>query len=366
MPDDFDPTMEMGFFPDRYIVSGLKNIVVKGNITREISEEFIQEGAHLYDVLDRYDRLTSYILNREESSAGSVIKWLSPFLKAYGATDHMLYEFASSHTRMMPNAGKTFRYVSSLMPTYMSTDLPEHAVMAIQSALDAPLCDIASSDIGLDKSMFGRAMSRNIRGLAEEMVKLKVPKDFYELNVPMSLKDEDIKILGLTDDVIQEKLPGAGAMDLMERASAMTSQKKAYRMLGIRRESNIDLDCTMYIGSESTDFQSMDLVHEAGGLAISFNGDEYAVRGSNVAIMSEDTTVLSVFASLFADKGPIACEELAENWSRDYIRNAEFPDRNLVDTMLSDEMKLAKVRLVDKKNAESIADESRLFRKKIA
>ncbi len=178
--------------------------------------------------------------------------------------------------------------------------------------------------------------------------------------------DEDVTIIRTLDSVFPGKISSLGAMGLMESADPMTSHKKAYRMLDIRRLTAIDLDSTMYIGSASTDFQPLDLVRDANGLAISFNGEEFTVRGSNVAVLSEDTTVASVFASVFFDKGTTNATMMAENWSREYLRKMDFPDQALLDAFLRENPdELPEVHLVTEKNVDEISKRSDAFRKTI-
>ena len=356
MPDEFDPTLELGLPPDRYVISTCRGFLTKNNDLRDLCSRFITNGSHFYDVIQRYDMLTSYVLNREDSTSGSCYKWCIPFLKAFGATDHLIHKYGCSDLRMMNNADRTMKYISNLLPTFITTSTFEHGMMEIMERLGTPLIEQSCSTLCIDQCMMGRAESRKLRILAEEIGKLKVPTRFYELNVPTELMDEDIQIIKKMDDAVSNGIPEAGAMGLMESADVMTSHKKAYKMLDIRRQCAIDLDCTMYIGSSSTDFQPMDLVRDAGGLSIAFNPEEFAVRACNVAILSDDTTVVSMMAAMFADKGPQTTFEMAENWSREYLRKCDFPDINLLETFLNEHIgKLPEVHAVDDTNVDEIS-----------
>ena len=85
-----------------------------------------------------------------------------------------------------------------------------------------------------------------------------------------------------------------------------------------------------------------------------------------MAILSEDTTVVSIFASVFADKGVIASYDLADNWSREYLEKMDFPDRNLLNTFLKEHPnKLPEVYAVNDGNVDEISKKSEKFRKKV-
>jgi len=82
--------------------------------------------------------------------------------------------------------------------------------------------------------------------------------------------------------------------------------------------------------------------------------------------MSEDTTVAALFASAFADKGAFFASQIAENWSRDYLRNMDFSDQALLETFLREHPDdLPEVYLVTEKNVEKISKRSDAYRKSI-
>ena len=365
MSGDFDPAEELGLFPDRIFVCNCRGFLTKNNYMRDLCNRFIRNGAHFYDVLVRYDELVAYVLGREEASAGNAVKWAVPFLKANGATDYLVSSFAGEDLELMPGAGEAIRYISNLMPSFVTTSMHEHGVMKVSEALGEPLCEFFGSQMDLDSSQPGRAEKRKLVEMCEEITALRIPKSEYKLNVPMEVDQLDVKIIKTMDDILQNRIPELSAMNLMESTIPVTSHKKAYRLLDIRRQTNIDLDATLYMGGNNTDFQAMDLVKDSGGVSISFNGTDFAVRGSNVAIMSKDSTVGAVFAEQFYNRGLESVLELANNWSRDYLKKADFPDENLVDRMLkAHPRKLPEVYAVDKKNVDEIAALSAAYRKK--
>ncbi len=366
MPGEYDPAEELGLFPDRIFVTNLSGFILKNNTLRDLCGRFIRNGTHFYDVIRRYDSLTAYVLGREEATAGNTVKWVIPFLKANGATDHLVQQTYADTLQLMPGSEDALRFISRLLPTFVTTSLYEHGWMTVADRIDAPLCEVFCSKMDLDHVQFGRSDARRIREMCDEINSLRIPKTVYELNVPMEVDSDDIRIIKTLDDIFQNRLPELPAMGLMESSNPVTSHRKAYQLLDIRKQTNIDLDCTMYIGGEDTDYQCLDLVRDAGGVALSFNGSDFAVRGCNIAVMSKDSTVGAVFASLFNDRGIEAILDLAANWDRQYLKKCEFPDRNLLDRMLqAHPRRLPEVYAVDKSNVDEIAKKSAEFRKKL-
>lgn len=364
--DEFDPVAELGLIPDKLFVCNSRGFLLKNDTSRDLCARYIRNGAHIYDVLSRYDELTAYVLGREEASAGSVMKWILPFLKAHGATDLSMYQYTKENMRLMPGAEEAIRYISKLMPTYITTGDIQQATMPVDEMMDAPLSSTFSSVGELDSFNFGRMESRKIREMATEISKLKIAKKKYELNVSTRIDPDDVTLLRTVDDILKNRLTGTSAMNLMESSVPVFSHKKAYRLLEIRRSTGIDLDGTFYIGSEHTDYQPMYLVRDCNGIAVSYNGSDFAVRGCNVAVMSNDSDIGAFLASVFFDKGYEHVMELVNNWDRKYLKQADVMDTHLRDHVLArHSRKLPEVVLVDRHNVDAVAEKSETYRKRI-
>lgn len=362
----YDPMEEMGLTRDKLFVANSRGFLVKNDGIRDLCVKFLRNGGHFYDVLCRYDELTAYVLGREEASAGSPIKWVLPFLKAHGATDNAIYQHSKESLNLMPSAKTTIQYISKLMPAFITTADLEQTNMPLEDALEAPLCDIFGTVCELDSSNFGRMDSRKLREMAADITSLRIPKKKYEINVSTKIDPDDINILKTLDDIFKNRLQSTPGASLMENSVPVFAQSKAFRLLEIRRSTSIDLEGTIYFGSEHTDYQAMYLVNDCKGVAVSFNGSDFAVRGSNVAVMSNDSTVGAFLTSIFFDKGYQHVIDMANNWDRKSIRNADVMDPHLRDFMLERHpRKLPEVVAVDRHNVDAIAEKSEAYRKKV-
>lgn len=363
---EFDTLDDLGFINDKQFVCSCWGFLTRNNGTRDICERFVRNGGHFFDVISRYDSLCAYVLNRDESRSGSTMKIIAPFLKAFGATDMLLHSTSAESLDLMPGSGQVMRYALNVMPTFITTGLYEHDVMNICNGLDIPMGNISYTELGLDGNEMTRQESRSLRDAAAEIASLRIPKTEYRLNVPMELDPYDVKILKKLDEVTADMIPMQSSGSIMRSMASIGSNEKAYTLLEIRRKTSIDLDGTVYIGSDTSDYQAMELVNESGGLALSFNGEDFAVRGSNVAVLSNDCTVAAVLLQAFYDRGIEAVLELAQNWDRESLKALEFPDRHLMDSMLAaNPKKLPEVYAVNRKNVNEIAEKSSEYRKKI-
>ncbi len=363
---EFDTLDDLGFINDKQFVCSCWGYLTRNNGTKDICERFIRDGSHFFDIISRYDSLCAYVLDREDGRTGNTMKMIAPFLKAYGATDLQVHSTSANALELMPKAGHAMRYALNVMPTFITTSLYEHDVMNICDALEIPMGNLTCTDLSLDSHDMTRQDSKILREKMSEISSLKLSKVEYPLNIAMELDEADIKMLSVMDDVTETIESVDSASAIMRSMSSIGSNEKAYTLLEIRRRTSIELDGTAYIGSDTSDYQAMELVNESGGLALSFNGEDFAVRGSNIAVLSNDCTVAAVILQEFYNSGIEAVLELAENWNEDYIRNRSFSDPYLVEAMLKENpKKLPEVYAVNKDNMDEIARKSSAYRKKI-
>jgi predicted HAD superfamily phosphohydrolase len=294
------------------------------------------------------------------------MKITAPFLKAFGATDLQMHNASAETLELMPEAGTTMRYALNVMSTFITTSLYEHDVMNICDSLDIPMGNINCTELSLDAQDMSRHDARALRDAASIVTSLRIPKTEYLLDVPMELDPLDVKILKTMDDLAAELMAMESASSMMRSMTSVGSNDKAYALLEIRRKTSIDLDGTAYIGSDTSDYQSMELVKESGGLALSFNGADFAVRGSNVAILSNDCTVAGVLLQEFYNGGIEAVLDLVNNWDRKSLKKGSYSDPHLMEAMLAaNPKKLPEVVAVNRQNVEEISKKSTAYRKRI-
>jgi energy-converting hydrogenase A subunit R len=120
----------------------------------------------------------------------------------------------------------------------------------------------------------------------------------------------------------------------------------------------------MYVGDSITDVQAYQIVRENGGLTISFNGNEYAIREAEVAVISENTIVTSVLADVFNRYDKDTVIKLVKKW--DYSTLEKYCNRILLNRMFKLYPRiLPKVELITQRNRERLIEESSNFRKKV-
>jgi energy-converting hydrogenase A subunit R len=122
----------------------------------------------------------------------------------------------------------------------------------------------------------------------------------------------------------------------------------------------------MYVGDSITDVEAFKLVRENGGLTVSFNGNNYAIRKAEISVLSENNLVTAVIANVFCNKGKRAVLDLVKNWNLESLEANRVVNASLLDRFLSlHPQTLPKVQIVTAENMETITKESSEFRKRV-
>ncbi len=362
---EVDPMRDLGLVEDKEFVCEPQGIVTPANTARDLCEHFIPNGGKLFDLVERYDAITTLVLNNSGADNGT-LRYMAPFLKAYGATDYTVSRFFSENIPYNGSAGSAMEYLENLMPVFMDSMVYEHAADVICESTGVPLDVCGSTPMELDTCSMAPVEAREIRRIAADIVKLRMPKDEYEEGTPLELDRDEVRLVNVLDGVFHDRFKTYAAYELIENTAAVGLSEKAYALLDIRKSTQVDLDGIMYAGSESTDFQALDLVAESGGLALSFNGTEAAVHGSSVALIDDDCTSLAFIGSVFFDTGVQGVIDLADNWNRSYLSTASVPDPNIRDHLLAmHPKKLPELYVLNEDNVHQVATRSDKYRRKL-
>ncbi|MDR0509378.1 MAG: hypothetical protein LBG63_06140, partial [Candidatus Methanoplasma sp.] len=312
------------------------------------------------------DDVVSYVLNRSEGRSGNTVRFIAPFLKAFGMTDYAAMEYSGRCLKLMPEAKRVMRHLMDTLPTFITTSSYEHAVLNLCNELDVPRAVVDCTDVAFDNYDMSRQEAKAIREMAGIITNLKMPRQEYELNVPVKLHQDEVNMVMTLDEIFNERFRDMPASEMMRQFRPVGANEKAYFLIELRKRTQIDFEGTAFIGGDITDIHALDTVKDRGGLAMSFNGCGFAVRKSNIAVISRDCTAAAVLVQEFYNEGIEAVLDLVERWDRETLEKKDFPDPYLMSAMLaSNPKKLPEVHIVNKDNVDEIAKKSAEYRKKL-
>jgi len=349
----------------RVFLSDCEGPISKNDNAFEATAHFVPNGDKLFAVISKYDDVLADIVKKPGYNAGDTLKLILPFLKAYDVTDNALREFSAQHLLLIAGSRDTLRQVRNQMDSFIVSTSYEHYIRALCDTLGFPFENTYCTRLSLDKYGLPERDTAQLREFAAEIAQMPVvtiPPNAKSLEDFSPRHQETVTHL---DDIFWEKLSRMAAGIVFRLVKPVGGREKAEAIKDAARKTDVSLSDIMYVGDSITDVEAFKLVREAGGLTVSFNGNEYAVRNAEVAVQSENNVVTAIIADLFSKLDQQQVLQVLENWSHETIKQASI-DKTIREKlfMLYPDV-LPKVQIVTAENMEILVLESSAFRKRV-
>ena len=349
----------------RVFISDCEGPISKNDNAFEITSHFVPDGDKLFTVISRYDDVLADVLKRPNHKPGCTLKLILPFLKAYDVTDNKMREFSAQSLVLISNIKDTLRHVRSVAYAFIVSTSYEHYIRALCQALDFPYENTYYTRVNIDKYRMTREEKTKLKKIAEEisqMPMIEIPanaksiKDFSEKN------QETIRRL---DEIFWKEIECTDCGRIFSEVNPVGGSEKAESIKDVAQKVGVTLADVMYVGDSITDVEAFRLVKENGGLTVSFNGNQYAIKNAEIAILSENSIVTAVIADVFSKFGKKQALSLVENWNSEALKKSPV-DQTLLNSLFKlYPRELPKVKIITSKNMEILEKESSEFRKKV-
>lgn len=268
-----------------------------------------------------------------------------PFLKAYGATNDNIIDFSSKNILLIPSAKEMLNFISSIMPSFIVSTSYEHYIRALCNLTGFPYKNTYSTKLDIDSHPLSSRDQKRLRKL-----------------VKIIIQNPEFDVL---DEIFWKDIPSMEIGKIIPEVETVGGEGKKVAVKDILNKHGYHASDVMYVGDSITDVQPLEYINDNGGLSISFNGNEYAIREAEVAVISSDATIISILADLFNSLGKESTIRFIEIYNEDpksAIQNGQINPK-LQEKILK--TKLPRVEIIKKDNMEEISKESSEFRKKV-
>lgn len=322
----------------RLFATDCEGPISKNDNAFEITKEFISKGDEFFAKISRYDDLLADIDKRSGYKAGDTLKLILPFLKAFGVTDKMIREYSENNILIVPSADYALKQILSKMPAFIISTSYRPYIDSLCKILGFPTENTFCTELSLDNYEIPNSEIIYIRKLYDEI--LNLPK----IEIPASAKtradlDRDtIKTVERLDEIFWNEFPKMSAGKLIDDVNPIGGFEKANAVKKICEKTGIQLSEVMYVGDSITDVSAMKLVNDSGGIAISFNGNRYAIQSANVACISPNALILMELALVFNEAGKQAVLDVVIEWSEDSDIRSLYGKEITLDIINSDNM----------------------------
>jgi energy-converting hydrogenase A subunit R len=349
----------------RLVVSDCEGPLSKNDNAFELAANLVPDGGSFFALVSRYDDVLADVVQKPSYKAGDTLRLILPFLKAYGATNKQIKDFSAKNVLLVPGAKDTLTFVRQLMPSFIVSTSYEQYISSLCDLTGFPFENCYCTRMNLDKYNIPAEETRRLQELHREIAVLpmiEIPKNACSVSDFSSRDHETVERL---DEIFWGEILKMESGRMLTEVNPVGGTEKARAVEDIVEKMACSLDRVMYVGDSITDAPALELVREHGGLAVSFNGNDYSVRESDVAVLSGDTTVTSVLAEAFSRQGKEGAFRLVEEWNLSGLK------KNGVSTVLCNRMSTAfpdgfpQVELVTGASVERLKRESSVFRKTV-
>jgi energy-converting hydrogenase A subunit R len=349
----------------RVFVSDCEGPISKNDNAFEVTAHFVPNGDRLFALVSKYDDVLADVVKKQGYSAGGTLKLILPFLKAYGVTDRQMTEFSAQNLILIAGSRDTLQHVRAIAYAFIVSTSYEHYIKALCKALEFPYKNTYCTRLSIDKYKLTEQEKSRLREIAGEIAHIPM------VTIPptaKSLKDfssTDQKTISRLDEIFWNEIANMHIGNIFSEVKTVGGEQKAEAIQDAVKKLRAPLEDVMYVGDSITDVEAFKLVKDNGGLTVSFNGNQYAVKNAEVAVLSENSIATAIVADLFCKLRRQQTLQVLENWNREALRKSVV-NQPLLDRLFTlYPAVLPKIQIVTAKNMDMLVKESSEFRKKV-
>ena len=253
-------------------------------------------GDKVFEVISRYDDLLA-LEEREDYEPGDTLALIVPFLVLHDISENDIAALATKASLTGGAAGLVSQLQFRSWKVFCISTSYEQYALRITHKLGIYAHNVACTSFPLDK--FHATLGKEDSALLQQ-----TEQDI----LTMSPVDDDDRIKQRLDYFFWEKLPTTDLGMAIKEVKPVGGRRKVAALNKFADTYEQPLSKWVVIGDSITDFKMLQAVEEAGGLAIAFNANEYALPYVTMSLASTSISDLM---------------EVSEAWQKDGRRGAE-------------------------------------------
>ncbi len=276
-------------------------------------------GGRVFDGISEYDDWRFYVVrgngyDGRKYEAGDTLGLIVPILIAFGINEKDLIEVAKRNANFIKGAKKSIDFLKKNYDFNIVTTSYRQYI-----EYTAKLVGILKQNT--DGTYFP---IDNYRKIVEEKDKRLVKKwipiiaSLPKLNINPQSKESDLEkkqreAVEKLDQFFFELLPKTSFKDILDQVKPIGGSRKYEAILKFLKGRKLSESVT--IGDSITDVVMLEETRKAGGLALCFNGNEYAINHSNASIVSDNCITTAVVADIFLKSSMEDLKRIISRWN---------------------------------------------------
>ncbi|AEA47846.1 hypothetical protein [Archaeoglobus veneficus] len=310
---------------------------VTNDFAYEVASHFFSPT--FFERLSQYDDYLAYVAKMPGYNAGDTLRLLAPFLVAAGVTSAKLKEL--SKPVYVPEADEAMGHLikRGFEPVVISTAYIQFLEV---SAAHIGAQTVHGTNFVPEKYPLPKEERKLLLKAASEIESLDEIKLDIEKGV---LNEESRKSVEWLDEFFWKKLSKMQAGRILDEVTVIGGRRKREVVESYNPENPVA------IGDSISDFEMLEYA-KGKGLAVSFNGNEFAVRHSTLAVISETAFGNAAAVVAYAKEGIAGINRLIEG------------DFGVVEE-IANRLKGTEFHWITPENMEEIAEKSKRMRRRI-
>jgi energy-converting hydrogenase A subunit R len=282
-----------------------------------------QIGGRVFDGISEYDDYRFYIVGGNgygrKYEPGDTLGLIAPILIAFGVTEKDLIDVAAKNANFIDGAKEAIRILKSRHEmNVITTSYRQYIEYSAKQA------GISENNIyGTYFPINDYRVDEKDKALVKEWVQTiaNLPKlDIGPESKISDLKVEQKKAVEKLDHFFFELLPKTSFVDVLNEVKPIGGSRKYEAVLKFMRGKSLSSSVT--IGDSITDVVMLEETEKAGGLAVCFNGNSYAMRHSNISIVSDNCMSTAAVADIFENSDMETLRKIVGKWSPKSLKQA--------------------------------------------
>ena len=248
--------------------------------------KLIPDGGKIFEVISRYDDLLT-LEEKEDYEPGDTLALIVPFLVLHNINEDNIITLANQ-ANLTGGAAELVSWLKSQGWTVfcISTSYEQYA-HRITQRVGIPVENVACTSLPLDK--LRATLCKEDAQLLEQ-----AENDILAMHPP-----DDARIKERLDRLFWEALPATNLGKVIRLVRPVGGRRKVAALSQFADNYAQPLSDWVVVGDSITDFRMLQAVEQAGGLAIAFNANEYALpyatTGLASTFISDMTDILEVW-----------------------------------------------------------------------
>ncbi|MBA7680619.1 hypothetical protein ES703_88940 [subsurface metagenome] len=257
-------------------------------------------GDKIFEVISRYDDLLA-LEGREDYEPGDTLALIVPFLVLHNISENDIAALATKASLTDGAAGLISQLQFKSWKIFCISTSYEQYAIHITHKLGIYAHNVACTPFPLDK--FRATLRKEDSALLQQ-----TEQDI----LTMSPVDDDDKIKQRLDYFFWEKLPTTDLGMAIKEVKPVGGRRKVAALNKFADTYEQSLSRWVVIGDSITDFRMLQAVEEAGGLAIAFNANEYALPYATMSLASTSISDLMEVLEAWQKGGRKGAEKIVK------------------------------------------------------